>query len=629
MALTAEELDYVERKLWPQKCLCGAVAKMFLASPDPRKAGKRPVPGSFLASFPQLSTDYWTDSGLFGGLLLVHDPSRDCFAFQLINLETMRPSFQYELYFNLEFLDMGHNLYAFEVDDCVLGFLFSDTLQGQKFYEMVYQNIPTTKKLKQRGRKEKPPKSPKSPRSPKAARSPAPFKNILRNIRPKSPGISAPQAVEPINNMRLNEDGTLDMQTVPKEWRMTLKQAGFRPKDLKDPKLVASMMNIIEEEDIAQTLKEQNPQMRGMRTEEILNNYELPEREEFREYAAREEELKAQQEEYEAYQAEMRGLEKWEKANEHFVDIKRQTMARGGARPNANGQPRRKKKKKRPNNAQRPLPSPRKTSEVSQLRTNTPLPPVPGREEETGRVTSMQSGLTSASGGGSQVNAPRRRKKRVSYIEPLSKDARRRPTNNDNPKRRQKRPRDARANEELLPPPPPIEEEYEQDGEEEEGYYELPPPPPPPVVKKPPPRPIMESLAPLPKPRPKTEVPQQKHRARRGQQKNTLQEDLQKVSLNPVKRVSQRISQAMGRQPAPKTQGPSFLAQIARGDIKLKETGNWMQTTVKRVNQRMQENPDERTTIVRKLQKAIEERRMALGEVAESDSDDDDWDIDD
>ena len=577
------------------------MAKMFLSSPDPRKAGKRPVPGSFLASFPQLSNGRWTDSGLAGGLLLIEDPARECYTFQLVNLDTMRPSFQYELYFNMDFLDLGGNMYAFEVDDCVLGFLFADEEQGRRFYETVYQYIPANKSKRGKQKKQK------------APRSPAPFKNILKNIRPKAP-ISAPQAVQQMNQMKLNEDGSLDMQTVPKEWRMTLKQAGYRPKDLRDPKLVQSMLNIIEEQDMAQTLKEQNPQLQGMRTEEILNNYELPEREQFREYAAREEELKAQQLEYEAYEAEQRGLEKWENEHRAFVGIKEQTLARAKQNPNQRHNANQNRHRKGP----RPIPRPK--SEVSQLRTNTPLPRIPGEQD------AYESVETSASSN----EKPRRKKKRVSYMEPLTQEREQgqKPKPKPKPKPRHKRQRPGGNMDPARLPPSPkmaeMDDEKSENGEDDYYYLELPPPPPPPTVKKPPPRPMMESLAPLPKPKAKKKQVKKPQRMAHG-----LQDQLQQVSLNPVKRVSQRLSQAMGKRAPPKAQGPSFLSQIARGEIKLKETGNWMQTTVKRVNQRLQENPEERTTIVRKLQEAIEQRRLAIGEMDSDSEDDDDWDIDD
>lgn len=233
---------------------------------------------------------------------------------------------------------------------------------------------------------------------------------------------------------------------------------------------------------------------------------------------------------------------------------------------------------------------------------------------------------------------PRQKKKRVSYMEPLTQDRQgETPRPKPKPRQRQKRPRPGEKKDGAmmqLPPSPRMaemddERSVDEKEEEELDYFELPPPPPPPLVKKPPPRPAMDSLAPLPKPKPKARGKNVGNRGQPRKLAHGLQDQLQQVSLNPVKRVSQRLSQAMGKKAPPKAQGPSFLSQIARGEIKLKETGNWMQTTVKRVNQRMKENPEERTTIVRKLQEAIEQRRAVIGVMDSDSDDDDDWDIDD
>ena len=114
------------------------LARLHLASPDPRKmAARRKDPESILNQFPTLSNSEWTYADVVGGLCLVIDREMQTVVFQIYNIDTSDIRFEYELYEDINYMQLNSRFHCFEMEDCVAGFHFSSEEVAEKFFSKV------------------------------------------------------------------------------------------------------------------------------------------------------------------------------------------------------------------------------------------------------------------------------------------------------------------------------------------------------------------------------------------------------------------------------------------------------------------------------------------------------------
>jgi len=230
MALTEKELKHLV-SLMPQtsSIMASAVAKLMLASPNPR--ANRSDPSTIFASFPHLSSNDWSNTGVCGALVLVVDRAKDSVLFQIYDLEGMLKRFEYEVYYDMEYQSLDPSFHAFEMEECIAGFSFSSRDIARKFLAKVRALTPTTLDRI----------STLTPGSSEAK------KKGLFASKQKPVQISGVVNVVHKQHVGVMNDGALDLNTVSPEWRQLFKQAGVKKRDLRNPETSRALIQSIQQ----------------------------------------------------------------------------------------------------------------------------------------------------------------------------------------------------------------------------------------------------------------------------------------------------------------------------------------------------------------------------------------------
>ena len=230
MSLLEREIKQLSSSL-PQtsSIMSSAIAKLLLASPNPR--ANRNDPNSVFASFPHLSPNEWSDTGVFGALLLVVDRASDAVLIQIYDLDAMLKRFEFEIYYDMEYMSLDPSFHAFEMEECIAGLSFSNREVARKFLAKVRALTPDSSS---RG---------------KNIATPDLKKKGLFGMTSKQKPMEVSDVVNVVHHQHvgLNGDGTMDLNTVSPEWRAILKQAGVKKRDLKDPGTARALIQSIQQ----------------------------------------------------------------------------------------------------------------------------------------------------------------------------------------------------------------------------------------------------------------------------------------------------------------------------------------------------------------------------------------------
>ncbi|ODV74719.1 WASP family protein CYBJADRAFT_125257, partial [Cyberlindnera jadinii NRRL Y-1542] len=119
MGLTTAQKDKVKRVIpkASQKVLDGAIARLYIAYPDPQQ---------------------WTYTGLSGAVVLVDDLVGHSFFLKLVDIHGQRGVvWDQELYVDFQYNQDRSFFHTFELEDCLAGLLFDDTSDATHFYKRV------------------------------------------------------------------------------------------------------------------------------------------------------------------------------------------------------------------------------------------------------------------------------------------------------------------------------------------------------------------------------------------------------------------------------------------------------------------------------------------------------------
>lgn len=303
MALTMRELKEFDGIVGPKSSIIASgIARLHLASPDPKKmASRRRDPESILNQFPNLSNSEWTYADVVGGLCLVFDRELQTVVFQIYNIETSDIRFEYELYEDINYMQLNSRFHCFEMEDCVAGFHFSSEEVAEKFFSKVNAlkpRVPDNKKKKKgrRGRKTKP----------------------ARKKKPKKGDfvVGEPQLFEHTGHVGVDGTGNFDFSQITPEWKKIFKDAGIRKKDLKNPEVAAEIMTAIRKQEMTAQYQAQ-PEYENYTQEDLEQMYTPEVREEYEEY---QQQLEEYQNEIEQFRREQQELDRWQRENAHLLE---------------------------------------------------------------------------------------------------------------------------------------------------------------------------------------------------------------------------------------------------------------------------------------------------------------------
>src|SRR4051812_24589399 len=112
MAVSERELKQLASMLpTTSSIMASAIAKLLLSSPNPKVS--RNDPNSIFASFPHISSNDWSDTGVVGALCLVVDRANDSILLQMYDLGAMLKRFEFEIYYDMEYLSLDPAFHAF------------------------------------------------------------------------------------------------------------------------------------------------------------------------------------------------------------------------------------------------------------------------------------------------------------------------------------------------------------------------------------------------------------------------------------------------------------------------------------------------------------------------------------
>jgi len=226
MALTEKELQQLTKCIAPTtSIMASGIGRLFLSSPNPR--ANRKDPSSIFASFPYLANDVWSDTLVQGAVLLVIDRVQDAVLLQIWDLDGFQRRFEYELYYDLEYLSLDPNFHAFEMEDCVAGLCFSSKEAAKKFATKVRALRPDSSQMvaatqqKKRGL----------------------FGGVIGQDKMEISGVIN---VVHQQHVGMKNDGTFDMNALSPEWRQFFKAAGVKKSDLTNPEMARAVMQSIQ-----------------------------------------------------------------------------------------------------------------------------------------------------------------------------------------------------------------------------------------------------------------------------------------------------------------------------------------------------------------------------------------------
>ena len=322
MSLSSEEKQQLAKRISKGiQVVCSSIAQLHLSSPDP-SASLKSDPTGIIQSLRKHGEKKWKFTNIEGALLLTRDKFGYCH-FRIYDLDLYKLRFQYELYENMKYERLSDRCHAFEMESCVCGFSFSDNRVAEKFFERVQNNIIRT--------------------NTKAA----PVKDLLF-----SPGFSAPTVhVKRSDGRNLSvsgssksngsgpnegnlflQNGLLDPDNVPSEWKKILRKAGIRKRDLRNPK----MQDLIKDT-LAQYNISLDPPPLDMDDAEIRQHYSAEQLAAYEQYKR---DLEAYQRDMERYEREMEEFEKQQakqKKLDEMISKAEQKMSNGYGNQNLTG----------------------------------------------------------------------------------------------------------------------------------------------------------------------------------------------------------------------------------------------------------------------------------------------------
>lgn len=298
--------------------VASTVAQLHLSSPDPRANPRDP--DSVLRTFPQLSEQEWKNTNVVGALVFVIDRAIDTFVFQIYDLVTDELRFEYELYYDIVYAELGKQFHSFEMEDCVAGFCFADAGEAQNFFSKVKALRPSSKSTDpvniMRAGKQMPASRAKS-----VKKKGGMFgwlgggsKKGGRNST-RSPDIQIGPVMRVVHNAHVgvNAAGEFDLDNLSPEWKNLFRRAGVKKKDLEDPEqaaaifaVVAEQQAVVAEQQAVKELEAELPAYTAYKTEELEQYYT---EEQLAQYEAYQRELEEYNQALAAYEADQLTLE--------------------------------------------------------------------------------------------------------------------------------------------------------------------------------------------------------------------------------------------------------------------------------------------------------------------------------
>lgn len=298
----------------------GVLARLHLASPDPKKmAARRKDPESILNQFPSLSNSEWTYADVVGGLCLVIDRELQTVVFQIYNIDTNDIRFEYELYEDINYMQLNSRFHCFEMEDCVAGFHFSSEEVADKFFSKVNALKPRApmdkkkkKKLFSRGSKNR--RKKRGKKGDFVVGEPIGFEHKGN----KNETLIYTQELMSLCIEHVGVDGTgnFDFSQITPEWKQIFKEAGIRKRDLKNPEIAAEIMTAIKKQQMTAQYQAQ-PEYENYTEEDLEQMYTPEVREEYEEY---QQQLEDYQNEIEQFRREQEELDRWQRENAHLLE---------------------------------------------------------------------------------------------------------------------------------------------------------------------------------------------------------------------------------------------------------------------------------------------------------------------
>jgi hypothetical protein len=348
MAISEQELNQIYRNLGSTaSVVSSAVARLYLASPDPRLSPSDP--SSLLSSYPTLSENQWTYSHVYGGLVFVIDRAHQTCLFQIYDLENFSLRFEYELYYDIEYVALDSMFHSFEMEGCVAGFSFSSENDAVMFDSKVKALLPSS--------------SASAPMNVLGSMAVTPYGSAMagsifgggkkkagfagklfgsfanltgashsketNNGSNRAMEISPVLAVSHNEHVGLNADGTFVMENLTDDWKRFFKGAGIRKKDLRDPAFVQTIRGVMTEQGISLQEPPRNvprEQLSVAYTPEQMRAYDV-----YMQELAEYEEALAEYEKQMEEEANLVKMAQWEKENAAIIEsnkIKNATIPR-------------------------------------------------------------------------------------------------------------------------------------------------------------------------------------------------------------------------------------------------------------------------------------------------------------
>ncbi len=252
MSLLDHEKQKIQLILGTTSSIMGSgIVRLFLASPNPNiDMNNR---NSVLETFPQLRDGKWCYTNVQGGLTFIRDRLDDTFMFQIYDLETFELRFEYELYYDLDYLSLDPLTHAFEMEECIAGFTFSDPNVARQFYNKVKHLKPSNESTAgvNVARKVSLTESKKkiNNNSSSGGGSGGLFGLFggRKSATKKKMDIGHVVAVKHNQHVGVNKDGTFDLSQLNPEWKHFFKEAGIKKQDLKNPETARAIYQTIEQ----------------------------------------------------------------------------------------------------------------------------------------------------------------------------------------------------------------------------------------------------------------------------------------------------------------------------------------------------------------------------------------------
>lgn len=236
MSVTADEIKKINKLLNDtSSVMVSGVARLYLASPNLHN----PKLNETLLRFPNLNSNTWTRVPVQGAAVIVVDRSTGQVLLQIYDLYgEIKKRFEYELYYNMEYVSLDPGFHAFEMDDCVAGLSFSSSEVGRKFYLKAVTLVPKPED-----------DAPASQVQARTEKKKGLFGlgSSFTSKPPPPPQMEISGVINVIHQQHvgLTKDGEFDFGALAPEWKAVFKAAGVKKKDLTNPETRRVVMQSI------------------------------------------------------------------------------------------------------------------------------------------------------------------------------------------------------------------------------------------------------------------------------------------------------------------------------------------------------------------------------------------------